>query len=392
MSTSSPDRWLLPRRQTEFPLRDLLPEEVLHARREATFLVLAVIAVLPVAMLVLGGVGHVIDLSAVLGSLGIESPIALALPVGVAPFAVGLVAVAIVCELFGRRRARALVWVAAVSAIALVGFVRLVDVVDGGAAFGAGLALAAACVVAEIVHVLVFDGLRRMMRGRGRFVRFVVATGVACAAGFAAFDGVASLEVGSALAPISNATAIAAGAAAWSLALAVVLAIAAAVAVRMLAVTLRVGREMVVQRDAMALEVVAPARVSAAAPAFAREAPVTASMREAPAAAPFGAEAPATAAFMTEAPAARSALYERSARGTPAIALDRAPRTTLQGVVRPGAAAEGSAARRLPPAEIVEEDVVALEADAMRQRPARVSLQPFSSAEMQFFNEGDSLE
>src|SRR3569623_1337866 len=148
MSTSSPVRWLLPRRQTEFPLRDLLPEEVLHARREATCLVRAVLAVLPVAVLVLGGVGQLVDLSALVASLGIESPAALALPVGAAPIAVGLVAVAIVCEQFGRRRARAHVWGTSMSALARAGFARVVVVVDGGAAFGAALALAAACVVA----------------------------------------------------------------------------------------------------------------------------------------------------------------------------------------------------------------------------------------------------
>lgn len=358
MSTQSPDRWLLPRRQTEFPLRDLLPEEVLHARREASFLVLAVLAVLPVAVLVLGGVSHVIDLTALVASLGIESPTALALPVGVVPLAVGLVAVAIVCELFGRRRARALVWVTAVSAIALAGFARLVDVVAGGDAFGAALALAAACVAAEIVHVLVFDGLRRAMRGRARFVRMVIAAWIACALGFAAFVGVASLEAGEGLTIARDAMAIAAGAAAWSGALAVVLAIVATFVMRGLAIVLRLGREMVVQRDApaerMEPRVVAPARPL---PTFIPPPPV----------------------------AQPSSLYERSARGTPAIGLERAPRTTLQGVTKP------ADERKLPPAEIVDEDVVALEPDAMRRRAARVSVQPFSSAEMQFFREGDEL-
>lgn len=381
MSTSSPDRWLLPRRQTEFPLRDLLPEEVLHARREATFLVLAVLAVLPVAMLVLGGVRPVIDLSALLAPLGIESPIALALPVGVVPLVVGLVAVAIVCELFGRRRARALVWVAAVSAVALAGFVRLVDVVDGGTAFGAALVLAAACVVAEIVHVLVFDGLRRAMRGRGRFVRFVLAAGIACAAGFAAFDGLATLEAGSAGTPVPDAMAIAAGAAVWSCALAVVLAIAAAIVVRGLAIALRLGREMVVQRDVLPPDVIAPAP---SAPAFVGVVPV--GTRVAPIAAPSAPVAPPLVRA-AQAPVQPSSLYERSARGTPAVALDRAPRTTLQGVAKP------DASRSLPPAVIVDEDedVVVLEREAMRQRAPRVSVQPFSSAEMQFFAEGDDL-
>jgi len=41
----------------------------------------------------------------------------------------------------------------------------------------------------------------------------------------------------------------------------------------------------------------------------------------------------------------------------------------------------------LPSAEIVDEDVVAL-----RKRTRRESLQPFSSAEMRFFDEGDALD
>lgn len=370
MSTSSHDRWLLPRRQTEFPLRDLLPEETLHARREATFLVLAMLAVLPAAVLVLVGARQVIDVSALLTRVGIESPAALRLPLGVVPFAVSLVAVALARDLFGARRAAALVWAGTASVIALAGFVRLADVVDGGDHAGAALALAAAFVVAHVVHVLVFDRLRRAARGRATFVRIAVAALLGCAFGGAALGGVLWLEAGtplaSAIASDDAIVAIAAGALVWSAATAIVLAIPAAIVARALAIALRVGRALVARRD-----VVDDERAASAAPAYERA-------------------------------ASPAQVYERAARGTPAVTIERTPRTTLPGVVlpAPGVADAASASmaatsRGLPPAQIVDEEadeeVVPLERDAIRRRAPRVSIQPFSSAEMQFFREGDEL-
>src|SRR5829696_3922156 len=40
-TNSYDDRWLLPRRQTDYPSWDQLPEATVHGRREATYLVLA---------------------------------------------------------------------------------------------------------------------------------------------------------------------------------------------------------------------------------------------------------------------------------------------------------------------------------------------------------------
>ncbi|HSN30222.1 MAG TPA: hypothetical protein VLT45_28235, partial [Kofleriaceae bacterium] len=343
---------------------------------------------------------YVIDVSALLASVGIESPIALMLPLGAVPFAVSLVAVALTRDLFGWRRATALVWAGAGSVIALAGFVRLRDVLDGGFRAGAALALAAAFVIAQVVHAFVFDRLRRAARGRATFVRIVVAALIACAFGFAALGGGLWLEEGTALASAfaSNAgsaitsssaavdaiVAVAAGAFAWSVAVSIVLAIPAAIIARALAIALRVGRALVARRDVSEDDqVAAPAPVHAsAAREYERAAKVHAS---------------AAPVHPSSAP-----VYERAARGTPAITVERTPRTTLPGVVLPApgegtvsssvpAASTGASARSLPPAEIVDEDVVPLEAEAMRRRAPRVSLQPFSSAEMEFFREGDEL-
>jgi hypothetical protein len=43
MSTRQEERWLLPRHQTDYPARDVVSEGKLHARREATFLVLSML-------------------------------------------------------------------------------------------------------------------------------------------------------------------------------------------------------------------------------------------------------------------------------------------------------------------------------------------------------------
>ena len=379
MSTSSHDRWLLPRRQTEYPLRDLLPEETLHARREATFLALVAFALLPVAVLVLVGTSEVIDLSTVLQQIApsFESPIALLLPLGAAAFALSLVAVALACELFGRRRASALVWATTIAALSLAGIVEVLDITGGGAAFSLALALAAASVVAHVVHLVVLDGLRRSMRGRARFFRIVVATFVACALGFGAFVGAVWLEATSDLvlfAPAAkiDAQALAAGAAVWTFALALVLAIPAALAARGLAVALRVGRDLLEGGDdaddvydAEPAFVPAPARPVRHARGSSQIEPVALASRP-----------PPVSAFDRTEPAPPAA--ERVAR--------------VMTAVTPPELAQGSVSRSLPAAEIVDEEVVPLGPETRRHRAQRVSLQPFSSAEMAFFQEGDALE
>src|SRR5262245_25949257 len=105
MSTySGRDRWLLPRQQTEYPARALLPEALLHGRREATFLVLAALFFVATTALITLGMTREVDLSALLASISpsIEVPTALLVPLGALPFALALIANALVCELLGR--------------------------------------------------------------------------------------------------------------------------------------------------------------------------------------------------------------------------------------------------------------------------------------------------
>lgn len=315
MSNNSHDRWLLPRRQTELPARGLLPEETLHHRRELTFLALAALFLTTSCALVMLGASRVVDVSAVLARVapGIELPTALLVPLGVLPFAASFIAVSLVCHLLGRRRARALVGVGVIAVIALVGLMRVADLIDGGDAFGAALAFAAAHGVGHASNVLVFDRLR----GRSVFLRIVVTAIVANALAWAAFAGVLHAGGGYVLAPIARGMilALTVGSAAYSLVLVLVLATPAALTARGLAVALRVGRDL------------------------------------------FGTGEPAT----TDEPARSAA--------------------------RP-AFAGGSAARKLPPALIVDVDS---DDEVARPRARRPSLQPYSSAEMRFFTEGDAL-
>jgi len=303
MSNHSHDRWLLPRRQTEFPARGLLPEETLHHRREATFLALAALFLVVSAALVVLGTSRVIDVSALLARIapGLALPTGLLLPLGVLPFAASFLAGSLASELFGRRRASALVAVGAIAVVALAGLMRLADLLDGGHAFGAALAFSAAYIVGHALNVLVFDRLR----GRSVVLRIVVAAIVANVLGWSAFAGVLRAGAGYVVPAIAPATliALAIGSAASSLALVLVLAIPAALTARALAVALRLGRDLFAAADAPAPTV---------SPAW---------------------------------------------------------------------------TRRRPQALIVEDE----SDEVPRPRARRASLQPFSSAEMRFFSEGDAL-
>src|SRR5262249_21747157 len=104
MSTAREDRWLLPRRQTEYPTWELVAEERLHGRREATFLVLAAVFLVTAAALILLGASRIIDPSSLLATAlpEVELPIAIRIPLGAIPFALGGLSIALVVELYGR--------------------------------------------------------------------------------------------------------------------------------------------------------------------------------------------------------------------------------------------------------------------------------------------------
>src|SRR5688500_15015545 len=100
--TSYRDRWLLPSRQREYPSKRVLSEERMHARREATFLVLAGTFLVAAATMPILGMSRIVDLSGVLPD--VELPIELLLPVGVLAFPLSFSASALVCEIWGSRR------------------------------------------------------------------------------------------------------------------------------------------------------------------------------------------------------------------------------------------------------------------------------------------------
>jgi uncharacterized PurR-regulated membrane protein YhhQ (DUF165 family) len=243
MTNSSTDRWLLPRRQTEYPGRDVVPEARLHGRREATFLVLAALFLVATSALVVLGTSRVVDVSALVASLGldVELPLAMLVPLGVVPFAVSFVASALVCQLFGRRRAAVLVGVGLFASLALAALMWLADVIDGGQAFAGSLALTACFIVAHALHLVVFD----LLHVRRVFVPLNVASMLAQIAGWTVFGLVLHVSGGVLIDTIAAPTlaALAAGSAACAFGFVLVLSIPAALAGRGLAVALRVGRD-----------------------------------------------------------------------------------------------------------------------------------------------------
>lgn len=248
MSTSLNDRWLLPRQQTEYPTRDLVAEERLHGRREGTFLVLAAMFLVATATLVLLGTGRIIDLSALIAAVipGAELPIALSLPLAVIPFGIGVVAIALVCELFGRRRATALVWAGILACLMLIGVAALSDQLGGAKSLPSSLALASCYLTANVAFVLVFDGLRRGMRGRQFWARLDLSTVIAIGIGFGAF-ALALLGLGIADRP--TVVALSLGSIGFVVLSVIALTLPAALVARSLSIYLRVARHEAEDED-----------------------------------------------------------------------------------------------------------------------------------------------
>jgi uncharacterized PurR-regulated membrane protein YhhQ (DUF165 family) len=328
MSSSTPDRWLLPRRQTEYPTRELVAEEKLHGRREATFLVLAAVFLVTAAALVVLGTSRIVDPSALLAELlpDRELPIATQIPFGVLPFALGALALTLVCELYGRRRAMALFGIGLVATLALAGLMRFADQVDGAdAAFGPAVGFAACMLVAYLLYVPLFDALRWRMVGRHLWLRLLVLSVVAQLVGWTVF-GLASYGYASIVAPgtvdAAPIIALATGSALYTLGAIALLTLPIALLARGLALFLRVARHDSDDDDD----------------------------------------------------------YD-DARDD--------DRDVDQPIVL--------TRRRLPPAQLVDDEAIPEAVDDVprserrRRRAGQPSVQPFSSAEMQFFREGDQL-
>lgn len=251
MADSHRDRWLHPRQQTEYPALGRVAEHRLHGRREATFLVLAAVFLVTVASLIVLGTSRTIDPSSVLAVFrpDLALPIAMRIPLGVLPFALGCMALTLVCELYGRRRAAALVGSGLIAALALAGLMHLADRVDGSAAmFVPALGVAAGYLVLHLIYVPLFDALRWRTAGRHLWLRLLVLSLVAQLVGWATF-GVATYAAAGALGPAAAASPdsaaiieIATGAALYTLAVIALLTLPVALVARGLARFLRVAR------------------------------------------------------------------------------------------------------------------------------------------------------
>jgi uncharacterized integral membrane protein (TIGR00697 family) len=188
--TTKHDRWLLPSRQREYPSRRVLSEGQLHARREATFLWLAGCFLMAVAVLPVLGMTRVLDLSGLLPD--VELPVALLVPAGVLAFPLSFTAACLVCELWGRRRASAMVVVGTVLDLALLGLLAATDrIADASGQLGdsvaPGLALVAGSFVGHMFNVQAYHALRRQSRGRHLWLRRNVAALLALVSGWVVF-------------------------------------------------------------------------------------------------------------------------------------------------------------------------------------------------------------
>lgn len=188
------DSWVLPSRQGEYAGRPVLGAALLHRRRERTFLVLATLFVTATAAMVILGTSRVIDINYAISSVfpDVALPFDLALPFGALAFPVALLAATLVCELYGRKRANALVVMGLFASLALAGVMYGADQLDGvDATFGSALAFTACYLVAHLSNLVIFDALRRGMDGRHPLIRKTLATVFAQVGGWAAFAFVA---------------------------------------------------------------------------------------------------------------------------------------------------------------------------------------------------------
>lgn len=166
---------------------------VLHARRERVFLVLSGLFLGTLAMLNILGISRFIDLSFELG--GVQVPFVVA--VGVLPYPLTFLCTDFISEIYGQKRANAVVWTGLLLNLWVMGILWLGGALPGfetldhatGAptldaagrppvffeirtlAFGAVTASMIAYMVAQFVDVYVFHFWKRLTRGKHLWLR-----------------------------------------------------------------------------------------------------------------------------------------------------------------------------------------------------------------------------
>jgi hypothetical protein len=280
--------------QAELPGRRRLSEPRLHRRREGVFLVLAGMTLVACALLPILGTGKLFGASRIVRELGVPLSMTLLLPVGAVALPLGLLAIGLICELYGRSRARALVFVGFVLWLGLLGLAWVTDTVpdfDGGTTrvFGPAVALVGCCTVTLVLHVELFHAIGRGTRGRHLWLRNTLSAVIALAAGWGTFALIVSYVPRAALAPlagfepVAQLTAITLAAAGYAALAAIVGTIPFYVVAKALAIYVRVERfsdvarprERKVQRRDVPAFVGKPAAQLVDEPAASRSGPST---------------------------------------------------------------------------------------------------------------------
>jgi uncharacterized PurR-regulated membrane protein YhhQ (DUF165 family) len=127
---------LLPSSQHEYPGRPRLSEAALHARRETTFLVFAGLFLGTLAMLNILGITRFIKLFEIDFDAATPGATAFAVAVGVLPYPITFLCTDFISELFGRKRANAVVLIGLVLNLWVMGILWLGGVLPGFEQFG----------------------------------------------------------------------------------------------------------------------------------------------------------------------------------------------------------------------------------------------------------------
>lgn len=248
------DPWLSPTHQAESLTREVLPETRLHGRREGTFLAMVALFMIGVIVPILLGASRALDMGGVVTRFApdYEPARPLWLAIGAVAMPLGFFAVNLVCEVFGRRRANAMIWIGLVTTLAMVALMRVSDQLgSGNGGLVAAVGFAAAYVAGHVVNVMVFDGMLQRAEGRRLWLRAIVATVVAQLIAWVVFAAAmygAASAVGDGTTDLDTVTALGAGGFAYSVAFGVVAIVPMMVLAHLLVVYLRVGKAEIEHR------------------------------------------------------------------------------------------------------------------------------------------------
>jgi hypothetical protein len=186
----------LPSEQYRYEGLKELTEHELHRRRERLFLLLSGIFLGTLAMLNILGITRFIKLFEIDFDQGIEGSTVFAVAVGVLPYPLTFLCTDFISELYGRRRANAVVWVGLILNLWVVFILWVGGVLPGfesvgsdgemlvdaagrvpvffevrTLAFGAVTASMVAYLVAQLVDVQVFHFWKRLTKGKHLWLR-----------------------------------------------------------------------------------------------------------------------------------------------------------------------------------------------------------------------------